>query len=315
LLITLKHGVMSKYLPFNDATRQEPPPPSYEVATSESKFAYTALTNAPQPPVVFIAPPEQQTMSDHLFSQNPGILIRQKLRIQNVWVCCQMNKFQIGSFPHGLDPSHAWEDDVFAQQGGLMYAEEESTCLCKTCCGDFREFDLKVYAGHEHGRGPELLRLHRPFRCPCFPCCCPQEITVTDVQRSKEIGKVVQDFRCLQYFCCASSFWSLQGSDGLQHHVLSRNLCCNSNMCAPTCCCPTSRLDIWDGHETIVEGSLENLFPGCSCRTLCCSSLIDNYRLRFPPASTPNQRATMFAAAILIDYQIFGNMNRRREFE
>ena len=55
------------------------------------------------------------------------------------------------------------------------------------------------------------------------------------------------------------------------------------------------RLDITDPSEQRVVGSLENIYPGLSCRTPLCGQLIDNYRLTFPPDASPAQKATLLA--------------------
>ena len=89
--------------------------------------------------------------------------------------------------------------------------------------------------------------------------------------------------------------------------MIERDVCCNANCLAPTCCCPIHKLNIKDSSEQNVVGSLENIFPGCSLRTLCCGNLIDNYRLQFPATASAEDKANILGALFLIDYMIFAN--------
>lgn len=262
------------------------------------------------------AGPPQQTMGDYrMLGSTPGLLVRQKLRMKNCIPCLMKNKFQVGEFPQGLDPNEPWEDEVFATQSGTMFVEEESECMDKCLCGNYRAFTLRAYTGGEFNRGNEIMRMDRPFKCPII-CCCfnpwPQELTVSNPATNLPLGTVKQDWRCVPALC-GKTYWKLQRPDGEVHHVIERDICCNSNCFAPSCLCKIHKIDIKSADETRVVGSLENIFPGCTCRTILCGGLIDNYRLTFPTDSTPEEKANIFGALYLIDYMVFSNNQQQNE--
>jgi len=260
-------------------------------------------------------PPAQQ-MSDYrqVLHHHPGLLVRQRLRVKNMCICLVRNKYDIGSFPLNMDPHEAWPDDVFKHQRGLLYATEESEVINKVCCGKFREFEMHTYLGASHEQ-PEILRYHRPFKCPLV-CCCfmpwPQEIHTVVPSTHQKLGSTVQDWRCLKA-ACGKFYWRVNDANGATTHVIEQDVCCNENCLAPTCCCPIHKLNIKDPSEERVVGSVENIFPGCSIRTLFCSNLIDNYRLTFPTNATPEDKANILGALFLIDYMVFANADEDRQ--
>ena len=75
-------------------------------------------------------------------------------------------------------------------QDHYFFAQEESECCQRQFCGNFREFDMKIY-------GPDkaiAMQLHRPFKCTC--CCCNlPELTIQDGS-SNTIGRVANIFSC-----------------------------------------------------------------------------------------------------------------------
>lgn len=260
---------------------------------------------------VNVAPgPAVQSMSDggsfqnHLVSQ-PGLLVRQRLRLKNCIPCLNKSAYDVGTFPQGLDPTGEWEDDVFANARGHMTASEESDCFCRWYCGNFRAFTMHVFGGPQ-AQNNEILTMQRPFKLPCLPCCYPQRIENNDAKTGAKIGVVEQDFRCVQEFFCGKSYWKVYDKNDNTKYVIERDVCCNKNMCAPSCCVPIHRFDIYDKDEQQVVGSLENIFPGCNLR-LCFHGLIDNYRLTFPKDATPEDKANLFAATLLVDYMVFSN--------
>jgi len=237
----------------------------------------------------------------------PGVLVRQKLRLKNLCACLLRNKYQIGTFPAGAIPGQPWEDDVFKRQQGLMYATEHSEVINKVCCHRWREFNMSVHAGGDSD-GPTLLRFHRPFKCPLLCCCTlpwPQEIHAYDGS-NQHLGMVVQDWRCCEALC-GKTYWKAYDAYNTPTHVFKRDVCCNSNCIAPSCCAPIHKISIKNADETEVVGLAENIFPGCTIRTCCFGNMIDNYRLTFPQDSTPENKATLLAGLILLDFMLFAN--------
>lgn len=297
-------------------------PPSYQPPVTATPAAQPVYSNVPVAygvvanPVIVV--PQQQVMVNgnykNVLEPMPGLLVRQKLRLQNLCVCLLRNKYDIGPFPQGMDPSQPWEDEVFKQQKGLLYASEESECIDKVCCHRYRKFTMNLHMGRGQD-GPEVLRFERPFKCPVVCCCAmpwPQEIHALNPQTGEKLGTVKQDWRCCAALC-GKLYWKAYDNVGQVTHVFERDICCNSNMCAPSCCCEVHRIDIKDKNEVETIGSLENIFPGCSCRTLCFGNMIDNYRLTFPPQANAEEKATLLAGLMLIDYMLFANADDNQQ--
>lgn len=252
-------------------------------------------------------------MTDYkgMLQNEKGLLVRQRLRLKDLCACCIRSEYDIAAIPTNQNMDDPWDDSVFkdAATRPLAYGREQSTLFCKLCCGNFREFKMNVYAGNSQN-GPVLMNLDRPFKCPLV-CCCynpwPQEITTYAGEgEGAKIGMVKHDWRCIPAHC-GKCYWKVYDATDQPKYVIEHDICCNANCLAPSCCCKIRRLDIKDATETNVVGSLENIFPGCTCRTLLCGGMIDNYRLTFPTDASPEDKANLLTALMLVDYMIFAH--------
>jgi len=214
------------------------------------------------------------------------------------------NKYKIAKLTdlENADFIEGWNDKEFKKQPHVFTAKEESSCFCRVCLMNMREFDMEIKA-EQPGKDPVAYQLHRPFKCT-LNCCCfllnPQEIQVND-DSGNNIGKVVQDWRCIDAMC-GKTYWKVLNKDDNTEYIIQNNQCCNANMCAPTLCCPVREFGIYDAQEANVVGSLQNLFPGCNLRG-CLAT--DSYKLSFPTDATPDQKALLLGGAFLIEYMLF----------
>lgn len=261
-----------------------------------------------------MASPDTQSMEDELMriiAPQKGLLIRQKLDIQEI-MCPALqkrNKYKVASMPEGLgDDGSNWEDKTFKKalkKAPLFTLKEKSEFLPRLCCGAWRGFTVDVAASKKAGGSKEkIAEFKRPFKCTMYCTCCllnPQEITSED-KDGNLLGTTVQDFRFCDPFCM-KTHWKINDAAGETKYVLENNTCCNSNMFAPTMCCPTYRLDIFDASEENVVGSLIDYWPGCTTRG--CLGTADNFKLEFPSDATPAMKTQLMATAILIDFMLF----------
>jgi hypothetical protein len=207
-----------------------------------------------------------------------------------------------------MDPHEAWPDSVFKHQRGLLYAAEESECFDKVCCGRYRAFTMHTYMGSSDDQ-PEILLFQRPFKCPLVCCCMmpwPQEIHTLNPTTNQKLGTTTQDWRCMSAMC-GKFYWKVTDPTNTTTHVIEQDVCCNENCFAPSCCCKIHKINIKDPSEQNVIGSMENIFPGCTLRTLLCGRMIDNYRLTFPTNASPEDKANILGALILVDFMVFAN--------
>ena len=61
-------------------------------------------------------------------------------------------------------------------------------------------------------------------------------------------------------------------------------------------------MDGYDASESAVVGLTANVWPGCNCMGLTDRS---NLVVRFPPGSTPKQRAALIASLFLVEFAHF----------
>lgn len=259
------------------------------------------------------APPQQKMMDEDYTSHLgdlPGITVRQKLLLKNACPCFLRNDYDVGILPGGsLTSEENMTDDEFVATVGHMSMFEKSTTKDKCCFNQFRKFKMDVYGGREEGTN-KILEFDRPFRCP-LTCCWlmpwPQELTINNPKDGAAIGKVEQDYRFLPA-CCGKTYFNVKNSSDVPKYTIKDDICCNANMGAPNMCCKIHKLDILEaGNEENVLGKIENHFPGFSCRSLCCGSLIDNYKVVFPKDASPEDKAAILGALVLIDFVYFSN--------
>lgn len=177
---------------------------------------------------------------------------------------------------------------------------------------------MTIHEGsNEHA--PVAYSLDRPCKCTMVLCCFminPQQIHTHNLKTGQPIhvGKVEQDWRCLPALC-GKRYWKAYDSAGAVQYVLKDDLCANgcNNAFAPSCCCKVHHTSIMDAAEVQEVGSVQNIFPGCSCRSLLCSALIDNYKLNLPSDANADARANLLAGLFLVDFMKFNNNDNKND--
>jgi len=263
-----------------------------------------------QAPVVQVIANDADGGLDRIMRPLKGLLIRQKL---DAWEGVvpfyeKANKYKVAAKPDAFDgvPYAEMTDQVFkaALKKGHVFTMKEKSDFCdRLFCFNKRQFQMRVKPGKAtkdmNWDEKNMLSFNRPFRCGCY--CCPNEITAHD-NNYGVLGRVQEMWLC-PGSCCFKRYWKMTDKDDTLRYVLVHDACLNCNACAPTFCCPVRRFDIMDPGLTETVGGLRNIFPGCTLRG--CWGDADNYVVDFPKDATTADKATILAASILIDFQMF----------
>merc|ERR1711998_54627 len=258
----------------------------------------------------------------------PGVMVRQQLFLSEILLnfCERRNRYTVSAWNPQM--STAPTDDEFLALPKLFETREDSTCLCRYCCKNFREMKLGIFPPFIRNEGdgtyfhapgyPEdgtrpLMELERPFKCPilcCFPpwILCPQEMHVKTADGSY-LGHTKQDWRCWQACCCCSQYDKvMDGQNQLKYVSAWHPLCCVpggfNNCCAPTCFNRVHTLPIFDTSETQVVAKLENVWPGCNCRGICGQGF-SNWVLKFPEGAYGKDKDLLLSTLFLQEFQHF----------
>lgn len=140
----------------------------------------------------------------------------------------------------------------------------------------------------------------RPCKCTVL-CCCRPEIEIK-TKNGSVIGKVVEPFTC-----CSPCF-KIYNAQGIITYSVLVNCC----QCIYLCNCKTKcsigklydgKFEIYDGDYTTGTpvGFIEKKSKGCAQMV----SVADSYLLRFPPKASSEDRISLLAAAIMIDYRYY----------
>lgn len=289
------------------------------------------IANAAPPPVVgeAIQQPLNYVDVPSTLEHIPGVMVRQQLFLSEIlfnW-CERRNRYTVTAWdPQAV--SAAPTDDEFLAMPKLFETREDSTCLCRYCCKNFRSMKLGIFPpfirnegegtlfhapGYPEDGTPPLMELERPFKCPilcCFPpwILFPQELHVKTADGSY-LGHTRQDWRCFQAICCCAHYDKVYDKHDTVKYVSAWHpLCCSpggfNNCCAPTCFNSVFTLPIFDAEETHVVAQLENVWPGCNCRGLLGQGF-SNWVLKFPVDASGNDKALLLSTLFLQEFQHF----------
>lgn len=243
----------------------------------------------------------------------PGLFVRQDMQLLEELVSCleRKNKYKICAAVPSLQGKNP-TDLEFKTLPAVLHAREDSSFCCRFFCASRREFKMGFFPGsigpspHWPQNEQPMLAIHRPFKCSILLCCCllnPQELTVTDV-KGDEVGKVVEDFRCVDaWFKCT---WWAKAYDSLGTHKYSFKVpFCGGNCLAPSCFNESFKIEITSAEdEQTILSLLKNIWPGCNFRGLF-SANADNYVLEFPQGASAQDKALLLGGLFLVDFQHF----------
>lgn len=257
--------------------------------------------------VPMTVPPPPQVMGTGLefLESTDGLFCQQKLELLEAFTGCETkNRYNITPVPRGMpNPTPPEWVKQFKEQSAatpLLKAKEESECMERICCPQFRSFTMPF----KDGAGSTFLSLERPFKCTlfCQGCCMlnPQELFVKDAQ-GRIVAHAKEEFKC--FWLCTRSFVAMDGADKPLYKIRVPE-CSSSQGCnvfAPSCCNENFVVDIYDPEETNVISSSQWVFPGCNCAGLTDMS---NLLMRFPEGATLEQRAALIGGLMLAEFAV-----------
>ncbi|KAK3284834.1 hypothetical protein CYMTET_7538 [Cymbomonas tetramitiformis] len=241
----------------------------------------------------------------------PAVMVKQQLQLLEAFcpMCEKQNKYQIKPVGKEVFTGTPPDNNAFEAQPTLLSVQEQSTCFCRFCLRNNREFNMTLGGTDAQGVQHNYINLHRPFKCTIF-CCCfmfnPQELTISS-SAGMPLGKVEHEWRFLDACLMPGlTFWhKVMDATGATHYYIKVQYptCCNGcrNMCAPTCCAKVFNMDITDPQGNTIA-QFQNVFPGF---LRGCVADADNLLLEFPAGSTPTQKALLLGALFLIDFMYF----------
>ena len=122
------------------------------------------------------------------------------------------------------------------------------------------------------------------------------------LRRGQPAARAREEFKCC--WVCTRSFVTENANRRAEYHVHAAE-CGTSRGCnalAPSCCNESYDMDIYDANETKIVSHAANVWPGCNCGGITERS---NLLLRFPKDATPQQRASLVAALMLVEFAHF----------
>lgn len=253
-------------------------------------------------------PPSAQAMSSSVdfLAGLDGLFLKQDIELLEALSGCETkNRYSVTAVPQGApDPTPRDWIQAFkknAQYQPLMSAKEQSACFERLCCPFFRAFTLPF----TDATGRSFFTVTRPFKCDlcyCPPCftCTQQELAVHDMQ-GMPIASARERKSCCTS-CCTRTFDTFDAKGALVYtvHASECSSSRGSNCCAPTCCNSTYDVDVKDPTGQLVS-TTSWVWPGCNCGGLTEST---NAMIRFPRSATPQQRAAVVGAMMLVEYAV-----------
>ena len=229
----------------------------------------------------------------------PGILIKQKFNKWNAlcgWE--QQNRY----FVYGLG------DDEKHKKGSKMFkCYEKSPCFQRQVCApDCRTFNMEVKHKDYQDEGfnnSNFLLFEREFKCSCFCLERPVlKVHSTEGGTAGYLGKVINPFKCCELICEI-----YDNQDSLRYKINAS--CCQCGIICEGPCFQSASLDIQDDQGNIC-GSFKRI-PSSIAQN--CFTTQANFAVKFPPQSTPGDRALFIGAAIMLDFSYFEKKQQQQQ--
>jgi hypothetical protein len=232
--------------------------------------------------------PESQQMSDQLLSGCKGVMMKQSVNLAEAaastmgFGCCEMeNVYKLYDLDSGKQ---------------LFYVKEESECWKRCCCAPKHQANLLFYP-EDNKEGQVYFVAEKPGKCCCFEIavcdCCRKEITMAG-EGNRVIGNVYEKCGCVE--CCTPQFDIANSKGGKAYGSITGPTCCIGELCTNT-----FETEVGGNKGEITKKGVNDIQG--AARELATDA--DNFFIEFPEGCSNEQKATLLAAGILMDYSFF----------
>lgn len=277
------------------------------------------------------APPQQEMLGkgaggeqiQSIFGPKESMLVKQTMRgcLQECLGCEAKSEYKVSNMDYQYIEGTSLKEGAMTMADEL-YIIEESNCCLRICFQDGRPFVLKVSTGGEPGGQPVV-----EFRKPCgfpvmctihtqdgqvdFPCCCllPQVTAFSPGPDGQELNKT--RYQC---DCCLWVPKFMYSEGGQDIFKIRPETCCGG--CCIVCKCgkggaPAVPFYFWNplnpeekigAAQVGQEPQITKVWAGM--KKECCSTA-DNFAVFFPQGSTPERKAGILGATMLVDFVFF----------
>jgi len=275
-----------------------------------------------------MAAPEQVEMKQgggeliqSIFGPKESILVKQTMKgcLQECLGCEAKSEYKVSNM------DLAYIEGTMLKEGAMtmpdeLYIIEESNCCLRICFQDGRPFVLKVSTGGEPG-GQPVVEYRKPCGCPVMftvhtqdgqvdcPCCCMLPEVSTISPDGSELNKT--KYACDMCLYVPKFFYSEGGQD---IYKIRPETCCGG--CCIVCKCgkggaPAVPFYFWDpaNPDQKIQGSQPGQEPQITkvwagLKKECCSTA-DNFAVFFPAGCSPERKAGILGATMLVDFVFF----------
>jgi len=271
--------------------------------------------------------PEQMKMDEYklegILGPHDALLVKQTMRgcLQECLGCDAKSEFKISPFSTDQITGFRVSEQAMAVPD-ILYAIEESSCLCRVCNAAGRNFTMQLSEGGEPG-GEKVVLYDKPLTCPAFfvvqtensqmdcPCCC----CLPNLTPMSPQGQPLDSHS--RYHCDMNCFVPkfTYHESGETVYMMKPETCCGGCCVACNCCDGKGLVYIpFFFHDPktdeIIGGTVDDpntpqirkVWAGF--KKECCSTA-DTFAVVFPKDATANRKAGLLGLTFLLDFVYF----------
>lgn len=254
-----------------------------------------------------------------IFGPKDSLLVKQTMKgcIQECCGCEAKSEYKVSNMDWSYLEGTSLKEGTMTMADEL-YILEESNCCLRICLQDGRPMVLKVSAGAEAGGAP-VVEYRKPCGCPVMftfhtdsgqvdcPCCCMLPEVTAFTPAGQEINKT--RYNCDLCLYVPKFMYSEAGKD---IYKIRPETCCGG--CCMVCQCGKNcyRIPFYfydpvtgekiQGKQAGQEPQITKVFAGM--KKECCSTA-DNFIIAFPDGASPERKAGLLGATMLVDFVFF----------